>query len=154
VLHEYGVIVHNQSSLDTLTPLQAARKSIDDYKQELGEKDRYLSEFQNNIDRGLSNLNILIKAQEEFDALEHLSERFLQEVLRFGQKPSYPTHDLERIRELVRGIASHVRSAAGSVANSGNALPQITQIKRNLPMVQKILKQLLYWLEKMSAYYG
>ena len=141
-----GVVDEQEAS-----PNEVVKNSLNHYHKEFSEKSSYISEFETKVNQSVSNLNILIKAQEEFNSLEDLSETFLQEPIIFDQKPDYPKHDLERMKELAGSIAAQAQSAAGSVANNANAEPQINQIKRNLPVLRRILKQLLLWLEQIST---
>ena len=148
-LEEYGNFV--QSGDPQADPLQIARKSLKQYHSELEEQHKTIAGFDARIHQSVSNLNILIKAQEQFNSLQKTSESFLQDVLRLSEKPNYPKQDLERIKELSGSILAQIDAVAGSVANNGNPIQQINQIKRNLPTLRRILKQLLSWLEQMKS---
>jgi hypothetical protein len=150
-LIEYGTCAQSYNTKEKIDPLQAGRKSLHQYHEEFDKRNDYLSKFEAKINQSMSNLNILIKAQEEFSALENLADKFLQELMCLSQKPEYPTHDLERVNELAGSIANQAQAAAGLVATNGTATPPINQIKRNLPMLRRLVKQLLSWLEQMAA---
>jgi len=150
-LVEYGTCAQSYNTKEKIDPLQIGRKSLHQYHEEFDKRNDYLSKFEAKVNQSMSNLNILIKAQEEFSALENLSGKFLKELMCLSKEPEYPTHDLQRVNELAGSISNQAQAAAGLVATNGIATLPINQIKRNLPMLRRLLKQLLSWLEQMAV---
>jgi len=137
-------------SLVTQISRRTLQLLISEYYEEFKMKANYLTEFEEKINQSVSNLNILIKADEELTDLARLSQSFVKKLENIREKIDYPRNDFERNLELATSIATASRSAATSVARNGNPNQQIDQIRRNMPVLRKTMVQLVSWYEQIS----
>lgn len=153
-IRAYGQMQQNGDN-STEDVVVLAHKSFSASLKALQEKRQYLFTLEAKLDHSAANINILINARKEGEALSELSQEMLNKIqalqISTGITGLFPSAELKRIIELTESLINSVHSAAGLLAGHQNASQSINQVKRNMPILARMIDKVVLWLEQMEA---